>query len=343
MNLLNLLSYFVQNPWLGYPIFIAVIVYLLLNPEKVEKWGSLFLKLFAYVSVRAEKRHIGLDIQSTVNLFQKQINREVEGLLPYGIKIEWVGEDVTPESFLAEGKVIIRLGHHKNRDENVIRVISEYIAQALVPEIKHHLCEEIRRAIDFTLVRKVLNKIPSALNRFYETRYKPEVEEKPVIEEFCKMLEEIDRAGWFTRIFLRELKEAGIELKDRFPDENVNEEVVGFLRFLHRIVTKRQDESVPLLFLGKLIKTSIALIARPEAVDLEPHKKRIRDNVLRGVRSFYLAARGTNVELVKFLANGIDNWEGVRRLDEIKPYKINFGGRKMNAICIRYITISYGF
>ncbi len=196
MDLLDVIYKFIGNPFFwGYPILISIIIYFLLNPEKVEKWGAILLKAFAYFSVRAEKKHISLDIQSYVNSFQRQVNSECEGLLPYGIKIEWVSEEITPESFLAEGKVIIRLGHHKNRDENIIRVILEYVSQALVPEIKHHMAKEVRQAIDFTVVKKILNKTPSALNRFYETRYKPEVKENPKIEELCKMMDDLDNVG----------------------------------------------------------------------------------------------------------------------------------------------------
>ncbi|RLI81348.1 hypothetical protein DRP04_06405, partial [Archaeoglobales archaeon] len=89
-------------------IFAFGFIYLLLNPEKAEKWGSLLYKLFCFVSLSAEKRYIALNIQGQINSFQKAINKEVEGLLPYGIKIDWVGEDITPESFIAEGKLIIR-------------------------------------------------------------------------------------------------------------------------------------------------------------------------------------------------------------------------------------------
>lgn len=342
MNLLDLIYKFIENPLLwGYPILIFIIIYFLLNPEKVEKWGAILLKAFAYFSVRAEKKHISLDVQSYVNSFQKQVNSECEGLLPYGIKIEWVGEEITPESFLAEGKVIIRLGHHKNRDENIIRVILEYVSQALVPEIKHHIAKEVRQAIDFTVIKKILNDVPSALNRFYETRYKPEVKENPKIEELCKMMDDLDNVGWFTRIFLREMKEIGVELQNRFPnlsEMDVNNEVIDFLKFLHTIATKRPEEKVPLSFIGNFIKVAIVLIARPESIDLEPHKRRIKEHISK-VNSIYLAARGGNVELVKFLVREIDNWKSLRRIDELKVYKIKLNNKKIKSICIRYKII----
>ena len=321
-------------------IFAFGFIYLLLNPEKAEKWGSLLYKLFCFVSLSAEKRYIALNIQGQINSFQKAINKEVEGLLPYGIKIDWVGEDITPESFVAEQMVIIRLRHHKNRDENLIRILSEYLAKALVPEIKHHLKKETKQAIDYATMRKILKKAPSALNRFYETVYKPEVEKNREIEEYCKMMEDLDKHGYFTRIFLRELKDLGMEVKDSFPSENIDKEIKEFLQFLHRIAIKKREEDVPLQFIGDYIKTCLVLIARPEIMSLDPHKERIKKNIFAGVRSFYLLGRGRNVELVKTMAKEIDKWENTRRLDTIQTFKIKYEGKKLNSICLRYIVLS---
>ena len=141
--------------------------------------------------------------------------------------------------------------------------------------------------------------------------------------------------------FLREMKEIGVELQNRFPnlsEMNVNNEVIDFLRFLHRIATKRPEEIVPLSFIRNFIKVAIVLIARPESIDLEPHKRRIKEHTLK-VNSVYLAARGGNVELVKFLAEEINNWSFIRKIDELKVYSVKLNNKKVKSICVRYKVI----
>ncbi len=82
-------------------------------------------------------------------------------------------------------------------------------------------------------------------------------------------------------------------------------------------------------------------MARPEVIDIEQHKKRIKSSISKGIRSFYLLARGGNIELVKILARDIDNWENARRVDEIKSYKIRFNKRDIKAIYLKYIVLNF--
>ena len=82
------------------------------------------------------------------------------------------------------------------------------------------------------------------------------------------------------------------------------------------------------------------LVARPETTDLVPHMLRIQENILRGVKSFYLAARGSNIGLVKDLAKKLDNQGNIMRLDEIKSYKTDFGNKKVSSICVRYVVVN---
>jgi len=303
-------------PWLGYPISFVLglaILYLITHPETAEKWGAILCKLGAYISTRAEKKHIALDVQSIVNSFKKETDREVENLLPYGIKIDWVGEEITPESFISEGVVVIRLGLHKNRDENLIRVLKEYLSQTLVPEIKPHLSESVKKAIDFAVMSKILKKAPSARNRFLENEYKPEIDRNQEIKDYCEMMEVLDQQGRFTRIFLRELKDLEGRLSGSLPKDKVDKEIREFLEFLYRIETKGEQD-VPLDFVGEYIKTQIVLVARPETTDIKPHKKRIKDNISKGIRSFYLLARGSNIEWVKMLARDVDSGKMLEKL-----------------------------
>ncbi|RLI74982.1 hypothetical protein DRP04_13975 [Archaeoglobales archaeon] len=321
-------------------ILIFIVIYLLLNPEKAEKWGSLIYKGLCYFSSKAEKRYIALNIQGSINSFQKEINRELEDLLPYGVKIDWVSEDVSPESFITEGKVVIRLGYHKNQDENVIRVVSEYISKALIPEIKPYLSEEIRQAIDFSMIKRLLyNEAPNALNRFYDAYYKPEIENKPQIKDLCEIIEAIDSNGWFTRIFLRELKELGTQFHSRFPDPDasIDNEVRDFLQFLYVIATKKPGEDVKLNFDGEHIKVAIILVARAEASSIDPHKKRILGCIQTGIKSIYLSARGANVELARWLIEDLANFKNLVKIYE-KEYKTEYLGKKIRTICVKYIV-----
>ena len=105
----------ISAPWVIFPI---IIIYFLLNPEKVEKWASLFAKLFSSVSKKMEKHYISKDIEYKINLFRKKINKECEGLVPYKTEIKFI----KPASIRSESeehqkdKLIIILRDKQNQD-----------------------------------------------------------------------------------------------------------------------------------------------------------------------------------------------------------------------------------
>ena len=129
-------------PWSTTGILAALLIYFITHPEKAEKWGSIFYRVFATVSHKAEQGYIALNIQGYTDDFSKRINREIDGLLPHGLKIEWVRGAISPESFIKGGKVVIKLSYHTNEDENVINVVREYVSKNLITNARPHISEK---------------------------------------------------------------------------------------------------------------------------------------------------------------------------------------------------------
>src|SRR4030043_510859 len=113
------------------PILLFIIIYLITHPEVAEKWGGLFNRVFAKLFKSAERHSVSLDIQGSINHYCKSINKQFPGILPYGVKIEWVIGNITRESFFKDNKVIIKLDYHTNQDENVVRAVLEFISKGL--------------------------------------------------------------------------------------------------------------------------------------------------------------------------------------------------------------------
>lgn len=95
-------------------IWVGLFIYLVTHPEVAEKWGAIFTRLFSNISKRAERRTVALGIQGGIDSFAKSLNKEVEGVAPYGVQIEWVIGRITRESFFRENKIVIRMDYHTN-------------------------------------------------------------------------------------------------------------------------------------------------------------------------------------------------------------------------------------
>lgn len=333
-------------PYSPTAVLVGVIIYLLTHPEKAEKWGSILYRLFATISHKAEQAHIALDIQACADDFSKRINREIKDLMPYGLKIDWVKGAISPESFIKEGRVIIRLSYHTNEDENVINVVREYISKNLITNARPHISEKVSASIDFITTKKLLiQERKSALNRFYKEILDPERERDSDVKKYCDAIERIDEHGWFTRIFLRELKDLGEKMHLKNPQEEVKEESGNFLNFLGEIATKEPGEDVNTTFEGDKIQTGIVFVAKLTTESLGPHKKWIDTLIEKEFDTFYLCARGGNIELVKILMKDLESNGRVRRVTEGEgEYRLPYvyKGERKKAICVCYEVVRNG-
>ena len=156
--------------------WVSIVIYLITHPEVAEKWGAIFLRLFYKISKKAELGHVALDIQGKINSFTKSINEQVQGIIPYGIKIKWVTGEITRESFLEENDVIVRINYHTNQDENIIRVTEEFILKGLLPDSRPYVDEKVMRATDLIMVKKLVEKEHRpALPLYYSDVLNPEL------------------------------------------------------------------------------------------------------------------------------------------------------------------------
>ena len=120
-------------------VWIGVVIYLITHPEVAAKWGAILNSLFSRISRKAEMRSVALDIQGRIDSFSKSISHEVPGIMPYGVKIEWVNGELAKESFFRDGKIILKMSYHMNQDENVVRAAMEYIARGMLSDSRSHV------------------------------------------------------------------------------------------------------------------------------------------------------------------------------------------------------------
>jgi len=266
--------------------------------------------------------------------------------LPHGLKIEWVRGAISPESFIKGGKVVIKLSYHTNEDENVINVVREYVSKNLITNARPHISEKINTSIDLMTTKKLLfEERKSALNRFYKETLDPERERDSGIKKYCDAIERIDEQGWFTRIFLRELKDLGEQMHLKIPQEEAKEESEKFLDFLSKVAAKEPGKDVNPIFEGDKIRTGIVFVAKLTTGSLEPHKKWIDTLIEKEFDTFYLCARGGNIELVKSLMKDLESNRRVRKVTEgEREYRLPYvyKGERKKAICVRYEVVRNG-
>ena len=98
--------------WLGgLSTTVIILFFLLLNPEKIEKLSSLlwrFLSSLGTLFKFAHKQYVKHDLQSRVNEYTRELSKEAPFLASTRAHVEWVGSEVTRDSFLEDNQVILR-------------------------------------------------------------------------------------------------------------------------------------------------------------------------------------------------------------------------------------------
>lgn len=283
---------------------------------------------------KAEKSAVALKIQQSLNSTQEELNSETKGLFPYPAKVEWVEEP----SYLntEEECVIIRMKEHEENPRNVAYAIIDYVSNGMIPYSKLYLKKPIRIAIDSVMIKKILLKKNQAALDYFMTHVLNNEVGKKGVPFYIDVVNSIDKHGLFTRIYLEEIREIGLEL---YPTPNP--EIVGetrkYLIHLKDLATREHGElnkAEP--FIGKSIKVGYVLVADIGKLAKEgfrPYIQYALRCIKDGVDTLYLLARDNKIAPTKYLASKIGK---ACKMDiiNISEHEEFIDGKQVNACVI---------
>lgn len=284
---------------------VGLIIYMIKYPEKVEKWGVIFSKIFSRFHQGSERRSVSSEIQSQITSYRN--NYAVPDVLPYGLKFKWVHKG-NFESYVQEGEVIILMDVHQNNARNFLNAIKAYTSTGLIPNSKNFIPREVFVATELLVQRKmILEERPDALEIFNTEIAPSKIRSLSGVKKYVEKLQLIQDEGLFDSVFLSELSHAGPRIQEF--GENVGkqeiEKVIELLEYLSK--RKTGDESGPLTYEGKVFQIWVILIAKYEKIThqgVKPYLNRAKEAISNKYDSIYLLTRG---EKIKFLNPIIDS------------------------------------
>lgn len=286
-------------------IFVTgLLIFLFKNPDKFEHWMAIFYQALYYLFSSFPKLKRKLDryavassIQDTVNGACEQVNRESPGAFPHAIRVDWVKSE-SKDSFISNGQVVVRLKHFPNQDRNIVDSTLLYLKVGFLPRARHYLDSSLQRSCEFKVALYIfsLRRDSGAYDYFYENELRPALKSDPSLVFDLQLVDDLDSVGYFTRVFLSEIRYAGEKLIGSTSTPALQKELRDFASFLQTIATKGRNQNVPLSFKGGKIKAAVILVARPTTIlpyGTEPYINRISRCVREGYESIYIAAWGS--------------------------------------------------
>ena len=283
------------GPW---ALLLLVIGFVVTNPEKTERLAGWLVSLFSWAGKGLRHRGIKATIQGQINTFARSMDTEVEGCMPYNMRLDFVTEVDRAELEPTEQTVIVRIRDRLHDDRNIVHAMLAFCTVGVIPQARCFLQAAMNSAIDLTITRKLLNtqKHYSALHYLYNEVVPACLQGKPELDRFCRMFDTLDEDGLFTRVVLTEVRDFGARIETRYPEESHGVEAAQFVDYVHHVATREAHEDSPSVgHLGRYIRTAFVFIgsgAKMAAAGETPymnHLRRLRD---MGYEKAYVVARG---------------------------------------------------
>lgn len=317
-----------------------LILWGLKNLDKVEVLAGWFYRTFSWVHRKWEYGKAAMDVQVAVNRVGEAINRESENALPHAMKVEWAKTAQDVEAFLRNGEIIVTMCPSPNRERNLVVSTIAYLGKGLLPRSRPYVDKTLMRATDFTVAKRIFMTAGQsmAMSFFFQNCLEPAMETEPQLRDDCTALDKLEKAGFFTRVLVKQLSYLGDKVFPATPNETTSKETRDFLMFLVNIAGKEKGEDVPggLAFAGSHIRANVMLVAREETRmwGTEAYDRRTKIVLNSGIENMYICARGAeNISLAEQVA---DEQEKAGRLRVLARHRFmqTIDGEHRNAICI---------
>ncbi len=279
---------------LGFLLFLSLtlIIFVIKNPEKIDKWSYLYNKYIAFKTEKTEKNIISKNIDYKITSIAKRINKESEGIIPFGLRVKWCNiENV--DSYVQKSEVIVVLKKEENCDKNIIDICRSFIPKATLPKSRNCIEKKVLEAIDTFMVKSVLNNgdYDSAYNYYMSSIYNPALKSDNLLKEYITIIKDINDIGFFTRIMLSEYRKVGNKLYGTDEEDSFCKESVDFFKFLDCLAKRKPGENTPLLFLGEKIKIGLVYVAKRSKYNTfgpEGYVRRIEKDINQGVQRIFV-------------------------------------------------------
>jgi hypothetical protein len=321
----------------SWTLFGVILYYLLTSVPTFQGIGAWIARGLSFWK-SGGKSAVSLKIEQSLNLAQEEINKEAEGVVPFPAKVEWVDKP----SYLDtnEELVIIRMKEYEENPRNIAYAVVDYISKGMIPFSRLYVETPIQVAIDSTMVKKILlNRNQSALD-YYLTNVLNKKLAQEGVRKYMGIMGNLDDHGLFTRVYLEEVKEVGLEL---YPveDQDALRETKELLVQLDSMANRKSGEkkgSAP--YIGKRIKVGYVLVANPEKLLFEgskPYIQYVLHCLTSGANVVYLLSRGMNNEPSKQLAEEISEKCNLAIVNS-GEYEETLENKKIKALCIELRT-----
>ena len=286
MNEVQFIIDFLSSPiFYGGSIF-ASFVWLLEHPDIYDRIKALFIKPFMSGRKKLQQHYLASDIQSKLNRFSRHVIKDLDEKERFKAKIQWV-EDSTRDTFFNQDKIVIKMDCSDNSNRNLAIATLAYASEVVIRKCKPYLEPRLRNATNLIAAKKIIDGYAEEQEKNYYNNVFlfPTLEADTNLRDDCNYLSILDQNGYFTRLYLRELRYLGELLDGTIPTEDIQQETRNFFEYLSHIgctpiihVGGHYLNDNQFNLLGRYLKIRVLLLAITSNIEnknIKPYIKKI--------------------------------------------------------------------
>lgn len=315
-------------------ILIAMILFIIAHADKVSLIMSSFWGLFSNFIVFAKKKQMSTKVSGAVTCSVK--NQGIKSnIIPSSLKVEWINKE-TPETFIENKQVIVRIKQSSNPHENLVTAVSEYVNNGLLHNVKRYLNKDVMDASRMLMTRKVIQETGKTSLTYLEENYIiPKLNADIELEELYSDLVQIDHNGMFVGILLNEFNKSGMKLYGDVQDPELVAESKEFMRYLHKIAIGISNDPSDLCFNRDYFKVVIFLTASTRTLKkagITPFIKAASNQLKDGIETIYVFGLGSKQETARQISEELDTDYRIEKITKHTYRHINESGRRIPGV-----------
>ncbi|MEW6047455.1 MAG: hypothetical protein AB1609_13395 [Bacillota bacterium] len=328
--------------WQGLSAFLFIIVVILCvaiaNYDKVRLLIADVLMCIGKVVAFVRRRAVKTSLESTLTTAAYDLNKEIGGLLPKGVTVQWVRQSAR-DAFIRDDKVVLRMGFEENPDKQLAAAVMQFVSGGFLPRAKPYVDKKVMESSELTLAKRILSQRgPGALKCFLDEVWWPRVDSDEELRGICEILTDIDSDALFVPIFLREIGELPTKVAGQVPTKYHYADTRDFVEFMHRIATQeRGSDRNPLDHKGRFIRVAVLLVAVTDKYVSEgvtPYVRRVTLAFENGMERVYLCARGRNIPIAEEVRDEVIRIGVAECIDSVRLKCTFKNGSLVNRACI---------
>ena len=287
------------------------IIWLIAHPQVAKEWNVQITMWIAAIAPKKRKtafeKRLNLTIDSAKIKFDEAAPPSMKKFLPYDLKVEWVGENETSESFLDNNQIIVYVHSYKDEVRQAVGILHSYCSKGFVPKSKVYMPTSVSKSSDLIITQKLAQYAGHNVYDFFNREYIPELlKQDKTYKAVYEKLQKVDKDGLFLPVLLNEIDKYTNKIYPTVPSSEIMTTIIHLMDFIYAIVARAQGDPVRLTFCENEIKIRVILAISDLSYGIDKPVQDAETAIQsRSVNTIYVLATGSKMDFAKDIANAI--------------------------------------